>query len=114
MHIFGITIHDLNPYPCALYTYAGLYCPGCGGTRAVGHLLHGRILQSFIYHPVVPYTAAVVGCYVVSHTLNIVTKGKIRAMLFRPIYLYLTAAITLINWIVKDALILLFGIYLLG
>lgn len=35
----------------------GYYCPGCGGTRAITALLHGRLLSSFLYHPVVLYAA---------------------------------------------------------
>jgi hypothetical protein len=30
--------------PCQFHTLTGLYCPGCGGTRAVYQLLHGRVL----------------------------------------------------------------------
>ena len=112
--LLGISIFDLSPYPCALYTVAGIYCPGCGGTRAVNHLIHGHLLKSLWYHPLVPYTAAVAGAYVISHTMNIITKGKVRAMLFRPIYLYIAIGIVAVNWIVKVAFILFFGIYLIG
>lgn len=32
-----------------------LYCPGCGGTRAVKHLLHFDLVRSFLSHPVPIY-----------------------------------------------------------
>ena len=44
-------------FPCVLHSLTGLYCPGCGGTRAITALLHGQILNSFLYHPVVLYSA---------------------------------------------------------
>lgn len=32
--------------PCSLYEATGLLCAGCGGTRSVSHLLHGRPLEA--------------------------------------------------------------------
>ena len=43
--------------PCLFHLATGYYCPGCGGTRAITSLLHGQILNSFLYHPVVLYAA---------------------------------------------------------
>lgn len=31
---------------CGLYMTTGLYCPGCGATRATHELLHGRLLAA--------------------------------------------------------------------
>lgn len=47
--------------PCLFHLLTGLYCPGCGGTRAVWYLLHGQILKSVQYHPLVLYMALVLG-----------------------------------------------------
>lgn len=37
---------------CYFRTHLGLYCPGCGGTRAFFALLHGHFLQSLKYNPI--------------------------------------------------------------
>jgi hypothetical protein len=40
--------------PCAFHTATGLWCPGCGLTRATHHLLHGDIvgaLSSNVFTP---------------------------------------------------------------
>ncbi len=108
--IFDIPVTSIYPYPCTLYAATNLYCPGCGGTRALAYLLKGDLVRSFIYHPVVLYTAVLVSCYIVSHTLNILTKGKIRAMQFRPGYFYIMIAIILIQCAIKNALLLIAGI----
>ena len=46
----------------------GIYCPGCGGTRAVLALLQGRPLLSLWYHPFVLYAAVLYACFMLSHT----------------------------------------------
>lgn len=36
--------------PCIFHKLTGLYCPGCGGTRAVYWLLKGNVAYSFIVY----------------------------------------------------------------
>ena len=66
--------------PCLFQQMTGLYCPGCGGTRAVRALLAGHPFLSFLYHPVVPYMAVVAVWAVVFWTLYFVTGNR----RFRP------------------------------
>src|ERR1700690_3881863 len=49
-------------YPvCVFHALTGLQCPGCGGTRAMYHLLHGDFGGAFRMNPllfaVAPFTA---------------------------------------------------------
>lgn len=110
----NISLTSINPYPCSLYTLYGLYCPGCGGTRAVEYLMQGDLLNSFIYHPAVLYTVFLCAAYMITHTLNILSSGKIKAMLFRPIYFYIMIAIILLQCIIKNCLLLCFNINILS
>lgn len=112
LHVLGIAPTEIIDSPCVWITCLGIYCPGCGGTRAVEALCKGQLWKSFVYHPLVLYTAVLIGVYVISHTLNIVTKGRIRAMMFRPVYLYLMIVIIVIQCIVKNVLKFSFGIVL--
>ncbi len=109
MQVFDISINDFNLPLCSSYSLWGIYCPGCGGTRSVISLLHFDIIRSFLFHPVVPYTAILVSVFMISHTLNIVTKGKVKAMKFRPIYFYIMIAIILIQFVIKNAIMLITG-----
>lgn len=39
--------------PCPFHKVTGLFCPGCGSTRAAHHLLHGRLATAFGFNPLV-------------------------------------------------------------
>ena len=47
-----VLLYRVDPYrtpwlpKCLFHELTHLYCPGCGGTRALYHLLHGHILRS--------------------------------------------------------------------
>lgn len=45
---------------CVTYELVGIYCPGCGGTRMVSHLLSGDIATAFksnqLLFILIPYT----------------------------------------------------------
>ena len=47
--------------PCPLNRMTGLYCPGCGTTRGLHHLLHGRLATAFDYNPLMVVSLPFVG-----------------------------------------------------
>lgn len=51
-----VPILENTGYTCIVYRLFGIYCPGCGGTRALSALLQGHFLVSAWYHPLVIYT----------------------------------------------------------
>ncbi|MCI9535933.1 MAG: DUF2752 domain-containing protein [Lachnospiraceae bacterium] len=56
--------------PCLFRAMTGLYCPGCGGTRAVQYLLQGRLLLSLRYHPLVLYALLAVAVEAISFVIS--------------------------------------------
>ena len=54
--VIGVVLYKFPPekygfYPtCPFYRYAHIYCPGCGATRAVSALLHGRVVRAIRYN----------------------------------------------------------------
>ena len=100
--------------PCIFWELTGYYCPGCGGTRACAALFRGEIVRSFLCHPVVVYTAVVFAWYMISHTIEYLTRGRLAVgMRYRDLYLYLAAAIIFIQWVVRNLLKLVWGIDIL-
>lgn len=101
LFIFNIDLRETMP-PCSLHSMTGLYCPGCGGTRACYALMQGHILDSIILHPMVFYFVAGYVIYMLSHLLDILTGGKVRGCYFCPYYWYVGIGILLIQFVVKN------------
>ncbi len=112
-----ITNFNLGRYllPCVFHKVTGLYCPGCGGTRAVTFLLHGRLWASFIYHPFVIYCTVLGGWFMISQTIERLTKHRLAiGMKYHDYYLWIVLAIVAINFVVKNLLLLVWHIDLLA
>lgn len=54
---------------CAFRKAFGLYCPGCGGLRALEHFLHGEFIKSFFCHPAVNLFAVMLLVYSIGITV---------------------------------------------
>ena len=112
--IFPTSLFHTNA-PCVLHTLFGIYCPGCGGPRAISALLHGRLLDSFICHPLVPYTAIIGGWFLISQTIERVSKHKLAIGLhYRDSYLLIALGIVVINFILKNVLLLIWHVDILA
>jgi hypothetical protein len=99
--------------PCMFHAVTGLYCPGCGGTRAVFALLRGKLLTSFLYHPIVLYTVISGGWFMVSQTIERVS-GRKRSwgMRFHEGYLWAALVIIVVQCLIKNIALLVWQIKL--
>ncbi len=95
----GDTVFSWLP-PCPIHRLTGLYCPGCGATRAVVELAGLHPLRSFCYHPFVLYTALVYTAFLLWETAR-------RRLQIRPFPIFLCIlvgiAILLLQFIWKNA-----------
>ena len=64
--------------PCLFHLMTGLYCPGCGGTRAVKYLLQGDWKNSLIYHPFVLYSVIAAALWAADAIYGKVCSGRRR------------------------------------
>lgn len=100
----------LPQIPCFFSEVLGIYCPGCGGTRAVEALFHGRFLQALWYHPLVPYGTFLFGGFMLTQALKRVGIRGIKGWKYHNWYLYGAVALILVNFLVKNGLRLGWGI----
>lgn len=111
-----LTTFEIGPawmQECQLHLWTGLYCPGCGATRAVTFLLHGDIRNSLFYYPAVAPTGMFMILYVMSHTISKMTKGKIKSMRYRWWYVLVPAGLIVVNCIWKNYYYIVKGISLI-
>ena len=103
---------------CIFHRLTGLYCPGCGGTRAVMALFRGDLKASFIYHPLVLYGLAV-AIYILIHRMVFEVRSRTCDGFYDKKYVFPTwtlwgALVVLgLNFLIKNLALLILGIDLL-
>jgi len=100
--------------PCLFHVFTGLYCPGCGGTRAVKALLTGHPVISFFYHPLVPYCALVALVFLCSYLIFWLTKKQRFRLYLHDGYVYAGVGIIVLNFVIKNYLLAVKGIDVLA
>lgn len=112
--IFHLDILSLFP-PCVMHLVTGFYCPGCGGTRAVNAMIHGHVLLSFFYHPFVLFTAVFGGWFMLSQSVDRISRHRIPiGMHYRNVYLWITLILIFGNWFLKNGILLFTGVAVMG
>lgn len=110
---FGIWKYVMGEPPvsgCWIWEHLHVYCPGCGGTRAVMALAHGQILRAFYYHPAVPVTTALTAVYLTSQTLWRLRGRQGWALSYDPRWPAMLVGLFLANCAVRNVLWLGLGI----
>lgn len=106
--------HIIPSRPCGLVTLFHIYCPGCGGTRALFSVLQGHFLESLFYNPAVLLGALLIVYYEAAVIVTLVkNNGKIYYCR-KPILIYIYLVIVFGYAIVRNVLLFAPGIDLLG
>lgn len=108
--------HILRPYipfeSCIWDQLFHIYCPGCGGTRAIEALFKGKILRSIWLHPLVPYSALLYALFMGSNIISRFSGRRIAGLRFHNWYLYAALIIIIVNWLLKNILRRVFFVFL--
>ena len=89
---------------CPIYNYFGLFCPACGGTRAIISLLNLDLVSSILYNPIVIYSIFFTTLYLITEFININFNKKINIPF--NIILKIGIFILISNFILKNILII--------
>lgn len=106
-----LLLTDLG-FPCSFRVVSGYYCPGCGGTHAVCALAAGDLITCAKEHAFVLYTALGITIFLLWNTFSTIYNKKIGSakmpvMHFYTAYIYVGIAIIFIQWIIKNALLVI-------
>ena len=89
--------------PCTLYSLTGLYCPGCGSSRALRALLHLDFYQALRYNALFTVGAPVLGAYVLVFAYRYIRYGNEPAKRKIPLYpLWIICAIALCYGVLRN------------
>lgn len=99
---------------CIIRKLFHIYCPGCGGTRAVYQLLQFHILKSLYLNPVP--ICMLISMIVLLYTYRLKKKVGISSFYFRIriVTAKITLCIIFLNFTIKNILLLVFKMDLLG
>lgn len=111
--ISGLLFLRLSPWQisdflpkCSFHEVTGLYCPGCGGTRALFAFVRGHWLRSLWMHPVVPYAGILYFIFMIRGFFCIFSQRKYPMMRFYLGYVYVGIGIIFMQFIGKNLLLL--------
>lgn len=107
LYILGLPyMRGIIPAECVFLEKTGYYCPGCGGTRSLYMLLHGRPLWAIWFHPFLMYVLILWAVFMVTNGIEYLSKGRFRIGLqYRHRYVVIGIVILLVNFILRDVLL---------
>ena len=95
---------------CWVWEHWRVYCPGCGGTRALIALAHAQLGPALRYHPPVVITLALAGAYLLTQTVWRLRGRRGWALHYRPWWPAAIVGLFLVNCLARNVLWLGFGI----
>ena len=100
-------------FECVTYKFFHLYCPLCGGTRAIFALLGLDVISAVKYNPFLFYLALAFVAYEIKAGVS-AFKGKIDAFIVPKWLVWVTSALFVAFFIGRNLLMIAWGIDPIG
>lgn len=94
--------------PCSIHEFFHLYCPGCGGTRAVYEFLNFHWIRSFFTHPFVLFVAVILADYYIGAVITLIRNNGKRYYYLRTWFCYVALGIVILHTILRNVLLVYF------
>lgn len=109
-------LFKLHPelFACRFKEIFHLYCFGCGGSRAVNRLLSFDIVGSFVAFPPLYFAIGAIAELDIRMLAAIIKDDREILTRYRPTAFIIFAAVLVIHFVLRNALLLGFGIDPLG
>ena len=105
--IYAIVFHFWPElFSCAFKETFHLYCPGCGGSRAVSRLLSFDIVGSFICFPPLYFAIGAIAELDIRMIAAIIKNDKDILARYRPTAFIIFAAVLIVHFVLRNALLL--------
>lgn len=88
--------------PCPIHYFTHLYCPGCGVTRMLLHLLHGRFVEAFHANPLLLISLPFFALYYLDFFIAEQKKQKSKFSKFEPYLWYGLIGLFLIYGVLRN------------
>jgi len=90
-------------YPaCPFHRLTGLYCPGCGSTRAIHQLLHGHLGRALAYNPAMVAALPFLGYAFLGHVRRVAYGAPRRQRRLPPVLILMIAGALSLFWILRN------------
>lgn len=98
---------------CVMHDVLHLYCPGCGGTRAVMLLMRLDIAGALMSNPVLLYFAGLYMYLAVRAAISIMRDAE-RIIYWNNALTWITAGLPIAVFVIRNILLVFFGIDTIG
>lgn len=88
--------------PCVFYSATGLYCPGCGMTRAMHALLNGELLKAVNFNPLFFLFLPLFLYMVIVQIKSLIKTGKITNIRINYQLMRLILLIVILFWVLRN------------